>query len=411
MADDVLTMTSLSASWLTLPPLQHLFDLFEKKGALLRLVGGSVRDGLLGLPVNDIDFAIDRDPHWVMTTLQEHHIKVIPTGIEHGTVTAVLEKRPYQITTLRVDVKTFGRRAHVAFTEDWVQDALRRDFTINAIYADKNGQLFDPVGGLEDLKAHRVRFIGDASLRIQEDYLRILRFFRFSARFGHEPYDSEGLQACKLYAPHLPHLARERVTEEFLKIMELGSPLYALDAMHETGVLAYILHPGTWEDLKALVPLEHAIPLPPSALLRMAAFHPTLGEIKAHLRLSKNQESALAFFLKKHPLLTKESFKSQAYHWGKERAFDLALLQAARRLGVAETSLEEASHFIQTLHHLFDAWPLPSFPLTGEDLLANGIKEGVEVGRLLKAVETWWIAQDFQPDHQTCVEYLLTLSS
>jgi len=402
-------MARLEAPWLTLTPLQQLFALFEKEGALLRLVGGCVRDGLLGLPVNDIDLAVDKDPHWVMATLQKHHIKAIPTGIEHGTVTAVLEKRPYQITTLRVDVKTFGRKAHVAFTEDWVQDALRRDFTINAIYADKNGQLFDPVGGLENLQAHRVKFIGDANLRIQEDYLRILRFFRFSARFGHEPYDSQGLEACKLHASHLPHLARERVTEEFLKIMELPFPLYALDVMNETGALTYILHPGTWEDLKALVALEKTIPLLPSALLRIAAFHPALGEIKAHLRLSKKQATSLAFFLKKHLLLTKESFKHQAYLWSKEQAFDLALLQTARRFAASGISLEEGTHFIQALHQLFDAWEIPSFPLTGEDLLNHGIKEGLEVGHLLKTVESWWISHDFQPDHQACIDHLLSL--
>lgn len=402
-------MARLTASWLTLPPLQHLFDLFEKEGALLRLVGGSVRDGLLGLHVSDIDLAVNKDPHWVIATLQKHHIKAIPTGIDHGTVTAVLEKRPYQVTTLRVDVKTFGRKAHVAFTEDWVQDALRRDFTINAIYADKDGHLFDPVGGLEDLRTHRIKFIGDASLRIQEDYLRILRFFRFSARFGHEPYDSQGLEACKKLASHLPHLARERVTEEFLKIMELDSPLYALDAMNETGVLAYILHPGTWEDLKALVALEKTIPISPSALVRMAAFHPTLSEIKAHLRLSKKQAASLAFFLRKHPLLTRESFKHQAYLWGKEHAFNLALLQTARRLGASEISLKEGAHFVQTLHQLFDTWTIPSFPLTGEDLLAHGIKEGLEVGHLLETVESWWIAHDFQPDHQACIDHLLSL--
>lgn len=172
-------MTSLTAPWLILPPLQHLFTLFDKAGAKLRLVGGSVRDGLLGLPVSDIDLAVDRAPQWVMDLLKTNHIKAIPTGIDHGTITAVIDKRPYQITTLRVDIKTFGRRAHVAFTDDWLQDALRRDFTINAIYADKNGQLFDPVGGIADLKNNRIRFIGNPSQRIKEDYLRILRFFPF----------------------------------------------------------------------------------------------------------------------------------------------------------------------------------------------------------------------------------------
>jgi poly(A) polymerase len=402
-------MTRLVSSWLKIPALQDLFDLFEKEGATLRLVGGSVRDGLLSLPVSDIDLAVDRNPHWVMNLLKKNHIKAIPTGIDHGTVTAVLHKRPYQITTLRVDVKTFGRKAHVAFTENWVQDALRRDFTMNAIYADKHGHLFDPVEGLEDLKAHRVRFIGEASQRIKEDYLRILRFFRFSARFGHEPYDAEGLEACGLYASHLPHLARERVTEEFLKLLELPSPLYALDAMKETSVLTYIIHPGTWESLKALVALEKETNIDPFALRRLAAFHPNLPEIKAHLRLSKKQESTLSFFMRKHPPVTETSFKHQAYLWGKERTFDLVLLQTAHRLADSETSLEESTHFLQDIHWLFESWTVPSFPLTGKDLLSHGVKEGQDVGTLLKAVERWWISEDLKPDRKACLSYLSTL--
>ncbi len=344
-----------------------------------------------------------------MELLRKAHIKAIPTGIDHGTITAVLEKRPYQITTLRVDVKTFGRKAHVAFTEDWVQDALRRDFTMNAIYADKQGLLFDPVGGLEDLEAHRVRFIGKASLRIQEDFLRILRFFRFSARFGHEPYDEEGLDACRHYASHLPRLARERVTEEFLKILELPSPLYALEGMNKTGVLAYILHPGAWDDLKVLISLEKELGLLPTALFRLTAFHPALPEIKAHLRLSKKQESILSFLAKKHVLLTEDSFKHQAYLWGKERIFDLALFQTTHRIACAEISFEEGILFLKNLSSLFESWSIPLFPLTGEDLLTRGVPTGKKVGLLLKSVESWWIARDLTPDRKACLSYLAAL--
>lgn len=402
-------MTSLNSPWLTLPALQQLFTLFDQEGAILRLVGGSVRDGLLGLPVSDIDFAVDRPPQWVMDLLQKSHIKAIPTGIDHGTVTAVIEKRPYQITTLRVDVKTFGRRAHVAFTDDWVQDAQRRDFTINAIYADKSGHLFDPVGGIADLENKCVRFIGPPFQRIREDYLRILRFFRFSARFGHEPYDPEGLEACKAYASHLPHLARERVTDEFLKILQLPSPLYTLDAMHETGVLSYILHPGTWEDLKVLVTLEKALAHPPLAILRLAAFHPSLDEIKAHLTLSKKQESTLAFLLKNHGPVTHESFKHQAYHWGKGMVFDLALLQTAHGVSSAALSLEAGIHFLKQLYEQFTPWSVPTFPLTGADVLSSGIKQGDKIGFLLKEVEKWWISQDLTPDRNACLAHLATL--
>lgn len=402
-------MTCLTAPWLSLPSLQRLFEICEKAGATLRLVGGSVRDGLLGLPVSDIDLAIDKDPHWVMALLKKARIKAIPTGIDHGTVTAIIDKKPFQITTLRVDVKTFGRKAHVAFTDDWVQDAQRRDFTVNALYADRSGQLFDPVGGLDDLNAHRVRFIGKAELRIQEDYLRILRFFRFSARFGHEPYDGEGLAACKLYAAHLPHLARERVTEEFLKILELSSPLYTLEAMNETNVLSYILHPGTWDVLKALVRLEKSRGLIPSALLRLAAFHPVLSEVKSHLRLSRNQESTLSFLTKIHPLITEVSFKQNAYHWGKERAFDLSLLQTAKQISNGELTLEKGRVFLQNLHDHFDEWEIPLFPLTGKDLLTQGVKKGERVGTLLKAVETWWLSNDLKPDREGCLTYLSSL--
>jgi poly(A) polymerase len=402
-------MSHLNAPWLSLPALQHLFDLFEGEGATLRLVGGSVRDGLLGLPVNDIDLAIDRDPSWVLSLLSAHHIKAVPTGIEHGTITAVLEKRPYQITTLRVDVKTFGRKAHVAFTEDWVQDAYRRDFTINAIYANKTGHLFDPVGGVEDLKNHTVRFIGEAEGRIREDYLRILRFFRFSARFGHEPYNEEGLKGCAQYASHLPHLARERVTEEFVKLLELPSPLYALRAMEETGVLAYILHPPSWDEISALIGLEQKMDLPPSALLRLATFHSTLAQIKHHLRLSNKQLSALGFLLKNHKTVTPASFKHDAYLFGKETVFDLLLLQTARRLAASELSLAEGARFLKEMHSLFEPWAVPTLPLTGGDILSHGIQEGEKVGDLLKQVEKWWIAGDLKPGREACLQYLSTL--
>lgn len=402
-------MPILTAPWLSLSALQNLFSLFEIEGATLRLVGGSVRDGLLGLPVNDIDLAVDRDPHWVLSFLKAHHIQAIPTGIDHGTITAVIDKRPYQITTLRVDVKTFGRKAHVAFTDDWADDARRRDFTINAIYADKNGQLFDPVNGLEDLKNHTVHFIGDAPQRIQEDYLRILRFFRFSARFGHEPYNEEGLKACAQYASHLPHLARERVTEEFLKILELPSPLYTLQAMQETGVLSYILQPHSEKEIEALIALEKEVSRSPNPLLRLATFHPDMKEIKAHLRLSNAQQTNLAFLLKPHKAVTPASFKEYAYFEGKENTFTLAYLQTTRDVASSRLSLKEGTEALKTLHHLFDPWDPPSFPLTGHDILKQGVQEGQAVGVLLKTVEDWWIAKDLEPDKVACLQHLLTL--
>jgi poly(A) polymerase len=402
-------MMKLTAPWLTLPAVQHLFDIFEKEGATLRLVGGSVRDGLLNLSVSDIDFAVDKNPNWVMQLLKSHHIKCIPTGIDHGTVTAVIDRRPYQITTLRLDVETFGRKANVEFTNDWAQDAQRRDFTINAIYADKNGDLFDPVNGVQDLENHIVRFIGEASLRIKEDYLRILRFFRFSARFGHEPYDAEGLKACSEFASHLPHLARERVTDEFMKLLTLPSPLYTLEAMNETGVLAYILHPGTWDVLKVLITLEKGLDLTIFPLQRLAAFHPVIEEVRKHLRLSNKQTHTLAFLSKSHPLVTKETFKQQAYYAGREETFELAVIQTAQRISNSNLSLPEGEILLQNLFETFKDWEVPEFPLTGNDLLEAGIKEGKDVGRLLRTLEQWWLSQGLSPDRKTCLSELSRL--
>jgi poly(A) polymerase len=402
-------MKKLTAGWLKLTGLQQLFTLFHEEGATLRLVGGSVRDGLLDLPTSDIDLAIDRPPQWVLDLLVKKNIKAIPTGFDHGTITAVLDKRPYQITTLRLDIKTFGRKAEVAFTEDWVQDAQRRDFTINAIYADKEGHLFDPVGGLEDLEEHRVRFIGNASQRIKEDYLRILRFFRFSARFGKEPYNPEGLEACREFASHLPHLARERVTDEFLKILELSSPLYALEAMKETGVLPYIFHPKVWEDFKTLLLLEEATGMTPDPILRLASFHPLLSELKSHLRLSKVQLTKLSFLLKEHPPVTIDTYKQFAYLWGKEGTLEAAILQTGYRLVSEEISLKEGAAFLNQLKTLLDSFFIPCFPLKGHDLLALHIKPGERLGDLLSTVENWWIAADFTPDKKACLVYLKSL--
>ncbi len=394
----------LDVDWLSSPSLQHLFTLFETEGATLRLVGGSVRDGLLGLPVQDIDLAVDRDPQWVFAFLNANQIHAIPTGIEHGTITAVIDHKPYQITTLRVDVKTFGRRAEVAFTEDWTQDAQRRDFTINAIYADKEGILFDPVGGLEDLKNHIVKFIGDPNLRIQEDYLRILRFFRFSARFGSAPYDQAGLEACQRYASEMHILARERITEEFLKILGLPNLLSILQAMEASGVLAHITRPPTsWRTLAALLTLEEGRINP---LLRLAALQPNFAEISARLRLSNDQTRVLAFLGEDPPLITLSSLKSQAYRQGRDAVMDLALLQTAQRVGQGDITEEEGVQLLKSFYTLED---LPPFPLTGEDVLAHGVLKGPQVGHTLKQVEDWWLDQDLQPDRAACLAYLATL--
>lgn len=395
-------MTRLEVPWLSHPPLQKLFTLFQEQGADLRLVGGAVRDGLLGLPVQDIDLAVNRDPQWVLNLLALYGVQAIPTGLAHGTVTAILDHESYQITTLRVDVKTFGRRAEVTFTEDWVQDAQRRDFTINAIYANQEGILFDPVGGIEDLAQQRVRFIGNAETRIQEDFLRILRFFRFSARFGKEPYEETGLAACSHLAPHLPTLARERITEEFLKILQVPFPLSIMRQMETTGILDLMIPNPSWQILPNLLKLERQI----DPLIRIAALDPDLRALKTRLRFSKKQERTLDYLAASHPLLTLSSLKKYAYLFGKQPTLDLALLQTARQMATTDLSEEQGRAFLKGAHA---PWTVPVFPLRGADILHQGIKEGHQVGAALKQVEAWWLEQDLIPDHSACMAYLETL--
>ena len=353
------------------------------KEGLIRYVGGAVRDDLLGLPVSDVDFAARLRPEEVIERLEKARIKAVPTGIDHGTVTAVADGHPAEVTTLRADVSTDGRRATVAFTDDWMADASRRDFTINALYADpETGEVHDYFGGLEDLKARRVRFIGDPLVRIAEDHLRILRFFRFHARFGHEPPDAAALDACTARANDLMALSRERIADELLKLLALADPGRTVALMIERGVLRPVLpeieNAGR---LAALIAAEAEGGFEPDPIRRLSALLPQEPEaaekIAARLKLSNKARKRIGFAAETD---LGENCQALAYWIGAESAQDRLLL-AGRTADAA--ALKD--------------WPVPRLPISGGQLIKRGVPQGPLVAKTLQAIERQWVNAGF-PD-------------
>lgn len=344
-----------------------------------RYVGGAVRDTLLGIPVKDVDLATPLEPKAVMQRLKSAGIQVVPTGIEHGTVTAVLPQGPVEITTLRHDVSTDGRRATVAFASDWQDDAARRDFTINALYADPStGEIFDWFGGLADLPARRVRFIGDPHQRIREDHLRILRYFRFQARFGSTPADAASESACAELAATLKGLSRERVGMEMMNLLSLADPAPTVARMAELGVLEVVLPEADVAALAALVAEEVRQQIAPDALRRLAALLPAdvqLAEaVASRFRLSGAQKKRLALAAARDG--TEREARPLAYRLGVDAALDRLLIAGADTAAL-------------------NGWAIPEFPLKGGEIVARGIKAGPEVARVLRRIESGWIAAGF----------------
>lgn len=350
-------------------------------GGNLRWVGGAVRDTLLGAPVQDIDAATPLHPQAVIDRLAEAGVRTIPTGIDHGTVTALVPGGNVEITTLRKDVSTDGRRATVAFAEDWREDAARRDFTINALYADPATlEIHDYFGGVEDLAAGRVRFIGDARARIREDYLRLLRYFRFQARFGKAP-DAEAEEACAELAAGLKGLSRERVGWELLTLLRLPDPAPTVARMSELGVLQVVLPESEPEALPPLVAAERAAGLAPDALRRLAALlppsPPVAESVAARLRLSKSQRERLTCAAVRGPA-DADNPRALAYRVGPACAADRLLLAGSNPAPVV-------------------GWEPPVFPLKGGEIVARGVTAGPAVARTLQAVERRWVAEGFPP--------------
>ena len=392
--------------WMQEPPTQALLAALTKAGIAARFVGGCVRDALLGrgrAEIADIDLATPARPEEVAAALAAAGIKCVPTGIEHGTITAVVPPRHYEITTLRRDVETYGRRARVAFDADWAADAARRDFTINAIYLEPDGTLHDPVSGLADLTARRVRFVGEPAKRIDEDVLRVLRYYRFEARFGTGTGDSVARAACRAAIRQLWQLSAERVAGELLRLLAAPDPLAALRMMADDGVLAAVLPEATRLDrLERLIRFE---PPPPDPLRRLAALVSVDADgaamIAGRLRLSNAQRERLAALAP--PLRVDHGGDARAqrrtlYSLGAERYRDLALLVAADG-GIGGGRLTE-------LLALAADWRAPAFPLGGRDVTALGIPPGPRVGNLLDAVRRWWEEGDFAADDAACREKL-----
>jgi poly(A) polymerase/tRNA nucleotidyltransferase (CCA-adding enzyme) len=346
-----------------------------------RLVGGCVRDALAGRPVADIDLATPRRPETVMQALQAAGIRAVPTGLDHGTVTAVMDRRGFEITTLRRDEETDGRHARVAYTDDWREDAARRDFTINALSMTPDGAVFDPFGGIADLAAGRVRFVGDAAGRIAEDYLRILRFFRFHARYGRPPPDPDALTAIRAGVPGLARLSAERVWSELLRVLAAPDPVGSVALMAKLGVLTAVLPEGADPDRLARLVKAGA---PADPLLRLSAL--LTGDSVAladRLKLSTAERERLAAL---RALPVPEPGASDA-----DLRRLLADTPADILIGRAWLAGDEGSDWA-ALRARLAAIQVPVFPLEGRDVLALGEAPGPRVGALLRAVRAWWLA-------------------
>ncbi len=382
-------MSLPDAPWRASEGLKAIVAALSDGDDVLRIVGGAVRDSLLGLRVSDIDLATKLLPHVVIDRLESARIKAIPTGIDHGTITAVAIGQTFEITTLRRDVSTDGRRATVVFSKDWKEDAARRDFTINALYADPvSGQIFDYFGGLEDLKSHTLRFIGDPARRIAEDHLRILRYFRFLARFGKDEVDLIALIACREASKSLMALSRERIASELLKIMGTDNPVFAVSLMIDNGIFASFL-PELSDNaaflLKRLVDREQTRAMQPSVCARLLSILPpdmaTVDKVAMRLKLSNRMRVDMANRLSEQTP-TSQTIRALAYRTDTECARDTAMLFADE--GALSGCLAK-----------LEAWSSPRFPIKGGDLIARGLNAGPVVAKTLKDIEAAWIEEGF----------------
>ena len=400
--------------WMTAPETSRLINALSSIDGdkiIALFVGGCVRDSLFDRPVNDIDIATILSPSEVSRTLSEAGFKVLETGLEHGTVTAVLGAKYFQITTLREDKSTDGRRAKVNFTDQWSIDANRRDFTINAIYADIYGNIYDPVGGLEDIKVGRVRFVGNAQKRINEDVLRLLRFFRFYAQFSNPPPDRQAIEACKKLAYKLPNLSGERIRAETFKLLETNDPATTLSLMSANGVLRYFLPEVKQIDrLAGLVLVENLVgSIDP--LRRLAAAVKTdiegANTIAQRLRFSNRTTARLcSLVVKDQRIKIDMSLKSRMklmYLLGADLWRDRVLINWADDIALGGNQEGTFSKQWKNIYKLADTWERPVFPLKGADVLDMGMEIGPSVGYYLNNVEEWWIQNDFLPNRNECL--------
>lgn len=384
-----------SASWFTKPSTKKVLATLNAaapEGS--RFVGGCVRNTLLGEPVSDIDIATQLLPEETIKALSDAGLRAIPTGIEHGTVTGVCDHEPFEITSLRRDVETDGRRAVVAFTKDWAEDAQRRDFRMNALYADADGKVHDPTGGgLSDIEQRKIVFIGDAEQRLREDHLRNLRFFRFSAWYGEE-LNADGLAACGALKNGLEQIAAERIWKEWHRLLEAPSPFSVIHAMRETGVLEVIFPEcETLDRLDRLSAIEaelgHILPGMPRLLMMLSQEEDMVAALAGRLRMSGVERDRLIDFARAKdqfaPDMTEKMAKATLYRIGEQTSLDVILwLWACDPDGDWRPLFELAS-----------TWPRPEFPVRGADLIRRGFAPGPELGEKLREIENAWIENDF----------------
>jgi poly(A) polymerase len=391
----------LEAAWLREGALARLLALLDRDGEEARVVGGAVRNTLLAEPLGDVDIATTALPEQVIARVEAAGFKAVPTGIEHGTITVVAGGRPHEVTTLREDIETDGRRAKVAFGRDWRRDAERRDFTMNALSVTRDGTIYDYVGGWIDLQLRRVRFIGEPATRIAEDYLRILRFFRFHAAYGRGAPDAAGLAACLAARQHLERLSRERVRMEMFKLLIAPHAVPVLAVMNEAALLLSVLAGvPLLASFANMAKIEAALELAPDPVRRLGALALFTVEdadrLRERLRLANAEHERLQAMADGWWRISAKNAEQDGhaalYRLGRERFTDRVLLAWTRSpAGVADTTWHE-------LARLPERWSAPDFPLKAADLLERGVAKGPALGAALRAAEEVWIAADFPTD-------------
>lgn len=408
-----MSVSIAGSEWLGDKKLQSVLRHLNRDGEQARIAGGAVRNALMGASVSDIDVATTCLPDETVRRAEEAGLKAVPTGIEHGTVTVVVEGHPFEVTTLREDVETDGRRAKVQFGRDWRADADRRDFTINGLYAEADGTVIDLVGGVADIENRVLRFIGDAETRIREDYLRIMRFFRFFAWYGDGRPDAEGLKACARLKDGLNGLSAERVWAELNKLLSAPDPSRALLWMRQAGVLSLVLPESEkWgiDAIHGLIATEKALGWTPDALLRLQAIVPRdkarMIELGERLRLSGDEADRAANWADSPVIqdtLSDDAFVKLLYRQDVQGLVDqlrLALSSARTRGETDDQALVEAGGYGRLIAEA-EKWQRPKFPVSGKDLLALGFKPGTELGALLTRLEDEWIETLFKLDKKS----------
>ena len=388
------------APWLRFGPAARVLALLNADGEDARIVGGAVRNALMDLPVGEIDIATTALPGEVIRRAKLHHIKSVPTGIEHGTVTLVIDGRPFEVTTLREDIETYGRKAKVAFGRDWSRDAMRRDFTMNGLSLSPDGEVHDDVGGLADIEARRVRFIGDASQRIAEDYLRILRFFRIHAAYGEGKPDVAGYAACIAGRDGLAGLSAERIRAEMLKLVVARNAVEALVAMDDAGLLLRLIGGVTYRGaLTHMVAIERKLGLEADAIRRLGALTVAVTEdakrVSQRLRLSNAETKRLDSMGHRWWRLVgmdNDVARRRLYRLGEARYRDRIMLAWAR----SPLSADQAKWSEHAT--LPERWTPPAFPLKAADFVSRGIAEGPALGHVLALAEDAWLAANFSLD-------------